>query len=46
MQINRENEPRISVFDNYYDYSSSEDEETEDERYEFNLVSILFETFV
>jgi len=48
LPINRENEPRISVFDNYYDDSSSEFDETEEERYVFKEleISISFETLV
>jgi len=34
--VNRENGPRISIFDDYYDDSSSGFDETEDERYVFN----------
>ncbi|XP_011705416.1 PREDICTED: uncharacterized protein LOC105460624 isoform X2 [Wasmannia auropunctata] len=39
LSINRENEPRISVFDNYYDGSSSEFDETEEESLQKDILS-------
>ncbi|XP_018393301.1 PREDICTED: uncharacterized protein LOC108772292 [Cyphomyrmex costatus] len=44
LPINRENEPRISIFDYYYDCSSSECEETEDESGIISKVFVLLAT--